>query len=277
MALDQLETELKLRGFSDKTIQAYIFHNQKFLDFTNKQPEEITETDIKSYLAHLISDKKQKPASINLTLCTLKFFYRKILEKEIFKKIDGVKSEKHLPTVLTKDEIKTLLNATTNRKHKLLLEMMYSSGLRVSEAVSLKVDSLNFNEKIGKVRGKGNKDRLIILSNSAINHIERYLHWREKKKIQSEYLFHSNKDHTQPLTVRQAQKIIKDIANKSGLKKRIFCHALRSSFATHLLESGTDIRIIQELLGHNNIATTERYVKVSTDQLKKVKSPLDNI
>jgi len=118
---------------------------------------------------------------------------------------------------------------------------------------------------------------MIILSNSAIDHLERYKKWRNKKQIESEFLFHSNKDHSKSITVRQAQKVIKYIAEKSGLNKRIFCHALRSSFATHLLESGTDIRVIQELLGHSNIATTERYTKVSTSQLKKVKSPLDNL
>lgn len=278
MSLKKLETELKLKGFSEKTVSSYLFHNQKFLEFTKKQPEEVTQEDIKSYLAHLISDKKQKPASINLVLCTLKFYYEKILDKDIFKKVSSVKSEKKIPTVLTKDEIKQLLSSIKNRKHKLLIEMMYSSGLRVSEAVNLKLDDLNLTERIGKVvAGKGKKDRLIIISNNAIDHIENYLKWRERKKISSQYLFHSNKDNSNPISIRQAQKAIKSIAKKSGLKKRVFCHALRSSFATHLLESGTDIRVIQELLGHSNISTTERYTKVSTTQLKKVRSPLDNL
>ena len=255
-----------------------MFHNQKFLDFIKKKQEEITQDDIKSYLAHLISDKKHRPASVNLALCSLRFMYKKILEKDIFTKIDSLKTEKKIPTVLTKDEIRQLLSTIKNRKHRLLVVMMYSSGLRVSEAVNLKTEDLNLNEKIGKViAGKGKKDRLIILSNNAIDHIERYMKYREKKKINSQFLFPSNKDNSKPITVRQAQKIVNIVAEKSGLKKRIFCHALRSSFATHLLESGTDIRIIQELLGHSNISTTERYTKVSTAQLKKVKSPLDNL
>jgi integrase/recombinase XerD len=275
--LQKLETELKLRNFSEKTISSYKFHNQKFLDFSNKQPDEITEDDIKSYLAHLISDKKLKPASVNLTMCTLRFFYEKILEKDIFKKIDSIKLEKKIPTVLTKEEIKQLLSSIKNRKHKLLIELMYSSGLRVSEAVSIKIDDLNLNEKIGKVVGKGRKDRLIILSNTLIDHVERYQKYREKKNINSEFLFPSNKDKSKPITVRQAQKIINRTAEKAKLNKRVFCHALRSSFATHLLESGTDIRIIQELLGHSSIATTQRYTKVSTKQLKQIKSPLDSL
>ena len=276
--LSKLETELKLRNFSQKTISSYMFHNQKFLDFVNKKPEDIETDDIKSYLGHLISDKKQKPSSINLTLCTLKFYYEKVLDKEIFKKIRSVRGEKKIPIVLSKEEIKKLLETSNNRKHRLLLEMLYSSGLRVSEAVNMKIDNLNLNEKIGKViSGKGKKDRWIILSNRLIDHIERYMKWREKKNIDSEYLFPSNKDKEKPISIRQAQKIINKMAKKSGIKKRIFCHALRSSFATHLLEAGTDIRVIQELLGHSSIATTQRYTKVSTEQIKKVKSPLDNI
>ena len=107
--------------------------------------------------------------------------------------------------------------------------------------------------------------------------MEQYQKWRTKKNIGSPFIFPSNKNPETHISVRQAQNIIKNIAKASGLTKRVFCHALRSSFATHLLESGTDIRMIQELLGHSNLATTERYTKVSTEQLKKIKSPLDNL
>ncbi|MBW2996442.1 tyrosine-type recombinase/integrase [Candidatus Woesearchaeota archaeon] len=235
------------------------------------------EEDIKAYLAHLMADKKLKPASVNLALCSLRFFYQEILEKEIFKKVKSPKSEKKLPTVLTKDEIKALLDSTKNKKHHLLIEMLYSSGLRVSEAVSIKVNDLDLNERVGRViSGKGKKDRLIILSNNIIEHIEKYLKKREKKGYKSEFLFNV-KNPEKHLSIRQAQKIIQKAAKKANIKKRVFCHALRSSFATHLLESGVDIRVIQELLGHSNLQTTERYTKVSTEQIKKVRSPLDNL
>ncbi|MBR9691527.1 tyrosine-type recombinase/integrase [Candidatus Woesearchaeota archaeon] len=158
-----------------------------------------------------------------------------------------------------------------------MIEFLYSSGLRVSEAVSIKVNDLDLNERIGRViAGKGKKDRLIILSNNIIEHIEKFLKKREKKGYKSEYLFHV-KNPEKHLSIRQAQKIIQKTANKAGIKKRVFCHALRSSFATHLLESGVDIRVIQELLGHSNLQTTQRYTKVSTEQIKKVRSPLDNL
>ncbi len=199
------------------------------------------------------------------------------MEKDIFQKVKSPKPEKKLPTVLTKDEIKALINATKNTKHKLLIEFLYSSGLRVSEAVSIKVNDMDLNERIGRViAGKGKKDRLIILSNNMVDHVEKYLKRREKKGYKSEFLFHV-KNPEKHLSIRQAQKIIQKTAQKAGIKKRVFCHALRSSFATHLLESGVDIRVIQELLGHSSISTTQRYTKVSAEQIKKIKNPLDNL
>ncbi|MBD3248616.1 tyrosine-type recombinase/integrase [Candidatus Woesearchaeota archaeon] len=280
MVLQKLETELRLRGFSEKTVKNYIFYNQKFLDFINKQPEDIQEDDIKSFIAHLMSDKNYKPASTNLAICSLRYFYEKVLEKEIFTKITPPKSEKKIPTVLTKEELSQLFNAINNKKHRILLELMYSSGLRVSEAVSLKFEDLNLNEKVGIVRqAKGRKDRIIILSNNTVDKLEKYKKKRDKKKLfpDNPYIFPSNKQKESHMSIRQAQKVINDAAKKAGIKKRVFCHSLRSSFATHLLDSGTDIRVIQELLGHSNLSTTERYTKVSTEQLKKVRSPFDNI
>lgn len=270
--LKKLEIEMKLRGFSEITIKNYLRHNNLFLTFIKKEPEKINEDDVKSYLAYLLSEKKIKPASASLTLSALRFFYKEVLEKDIFAKIKTPKLEKKIPTVLTKDEVKALLNALENKKHRLLVELLYSAGLRVSEAVKIKVDDFDFNEKMGKVRsGKGRKDRHIILSTNLIESIKKYLAKREEN---SEYLFPS-KDRF--MSIRMAQKIVNKGAKKAGIKKRVFCHALRSSFATHLLEAGTDIRVIQELLGHSSIATTQRYVNVSTAELKKVKSPLDNL
>lgn len=272
--LEKLQTELKLRGFTPITIKTYLRHNQKFLDFIKKDPEEIKGDDVKTFMAHLISEKNCKPATVNLNLSALKFFYEGILKKKIFADIKSQKSEKKLPTVLTKEEIKGLLGATRNQKHRLLIEFLYSSGLRVSEVVRIRVDDLDLNEKMGLVKsGKGKKDRNIIISESLIEHLGRYL---RKRKQKSEYVF-PGQIHGEPLSIRMAQRIVSNSAKKAGIKKRVFCHALRSSFATHLLESGVDIRYIQSLLGHSNLSTTEIYTKVSTEQLKKIKSPLDDL
>src|SRR3989338_7162500 len=270
--LDKLETELKIRGFSKRTVESYGYHSKNFIDFIKKDPKEVSEQDAKSYLAYLLSERKYSPRSANLALSSLKFFYKEVLQNPAFNEVKAPKLEKKLPTVLTKDEIRQLLNAVDNPKHRLLIEFMYSSGLRVSECVNLKIDDLDLSEKMGKVRhGKGNKERYIILSESLIQHLSVYL---STKKDSSTYIFSIN---NRPITIRQAQKVVKRAAKKAGINKRVFCHALRSSFATHLLEAGTDIRVIQELLGHSNLATTQIYTKVSTQQLKKVKSPLDSL
>ena len=274
MELQQLETELKLRGYTAATLRAYRAHNQRFLSFINKEPKNIEREDIRAYLAHSLADKKLKPASVHLTLSSLKFFYETVLKKKIFEDIKSPKKENKLPTVLTKQEILRMMEITKNPKHKLLIAFLYSSGLRVSEAVHLKIDDLDLDEKMGRViAGKGKKDRNIILSTHLIEQLQTYLKERAHPSL---YVFfgEGGKAH---LSVRMAQRIVQRAAAKAGIKKRVFCHALRSSFATHLLEDGVDIRIIQTLLGHASISTTERYTYVSTAQLKKVKSPLDKM
>jgi integrase/recombinase XerD len=268
--LSKLVTELKLRGFSDRTISSYVFFNQKFLDFTKKNPQDVSGDDVKSYIGLLMSDKSYKPSSASLAISSLKFFYEKVLEKDIFKKITAPKLEKKLPVVLSREEIKSMISLTKKKRHKLLLELLYSSGIRVSEAVNMKIEDIDLKEKIVTVKsGKGKKDRLAILSNVISRHLESYL---RKRKDANPYLFNSR---DKQLSIRQAQKIVKKSAERAGITKRVFCHALRSSFATHLLESGTDIRVIQELLGHASISTTQRYTHVSKEQIRKVKSPLD--
>jgi integrase/recombinase XerD len=269
--LKKLETELKIRGFSPKTIKAYVKKNQRFLEFTGKEPNDIVESDVKAYMAHLM-DKGQKPASVSLAMSAIRFLQDEMLGKGLFVKIKTPKAEKKLPTVLSKEEIKRMLNATKNPKHKLLMAFLYSSGLRVSEGVSIKIDDLDLGEMMGIVRaGKGKKDRNIILSELLINDLRTYLSGRSDN---NPYVFNIKNRH---ISIRQAQRVVSEAARKAEIRKRVFCHALRSSFATHLLESGTDIRIIQELLGHSNLATTQRYTKVSREQLKKVRSPFDNL
>ncbi len=272
MDLNLLETELKLRGFTSATIRAYLIHNRNFLNFIKKEPETIETPDIKSYLAYLIADRQSKPASVNLTISSLRFYYENMLKKKIFADITPPKIEKKLPTVLTKEEVKSLLENCENKKHRLLIEFLYASGMRVSECVRIKVNDLDLKEKMGRViAGKGRKDRHIILSDTLIKNLQDYLQTRKKD---SEYIFSGHHNH---LSVRMAQRIVNDAAKKAGINRRVFAHALRSSFATHLLEAGTDIRYIQVLLGHASISTTERYLNVSTEKLKKIKSPLDTL
>jgi integrase/recombinase XerD len=269
--IEKLSTELKLRGFTERTVGNYCYQTKKFIQYINKDARQINVDDVKRYMAHLLSDKQCKSSSVNLFLSAVKFFFKELMSKD-FSGIKALKQEKTLPTVVSKEELKKILDATENIKHKLLIKFMYSAGLRVSECVKVKVDELDLDQKMGTIRcGKGRKDRLIILSEKLIEELRVYL---ASRKNNSEFVFNVKEKH---LSIRQAQQIVKDAKVKAGIKRRVYCHALRSSFATHLLEEGTDIRVIQELLGHSNLATTERYTRVSSEQLKKVVSPLDTM
>ncbi len=271
MTMQQLETELKLRNFSPRTLKAYMFYNQKFISHCNKGPEQVTEDDIKGYMAHMMSDKKAAASSVVLIKAALKFYYDGVLKKSIVN-LQSPKTMKKLPTVLSKDEITSLISAASTAKSKLILELLYSSGLRLSECISLKVKDLEMSQKIGWVRqGKGGKDRPFIVAEHLIEDLNAHM----AKKGPEDHLFSNKKG--KPLSARNIQKIVKTTSIRAGINKPISPHTLRHSFATHLLESGTDLRKIQELLGHSNLQTTQIYTKVSTEELKKVKSPFDQM
>lgn len=262
--VEKLKVELKLRGFSPMTIRNYSFFVKKFIEFSSKPIEELTQDDAKFYLSHLFEKKSKN--TIMLAAASLKFFYLEILHKD-FATVKVPKKENKLPEVLTKDEVKRLLNLTETKKSHLILSLIYSSGLRVSEIVNLRPQDLNFEENSGWVRkGKGSKDRFFILSESLSSELKEYL-----KKRDNRYLFSKEA----PLTTRNIQKIVKKAREKSGINKKITPHTLRHSFATHLLENGTDIRLIQSLLGHSSLNTTQIYTHVSSEQLKKIQNPLD--
>lgn len=267
--IEKISNELKLQGKSEKTIRMYGFFNEKFLDFIKKQPEEVNVDDVKKYLASMIA-RKNDYASVALARSSLKFFYDGIMKRKMMDEIKTPKKQRRLPDVLTKDEMKQLINAARSLKNKLLIEMMYSSGLRVSECASLKVNDLNMEEKTGLLKaGKGGKDRFFILAEKAVNDLKEYL-----KEHNSEYLFPGING---SLGTRAIQRIVKRTASRAGLKKKVYCHLLRHAFATHLLEDGVDIRKIQMLLAHSNLQTTSFYTQVSKEQLRKVRSPLDTI
>ena len=264
--VEQLKAELKLRGFSPLTVRNYSFFVEKFLQKSGKPAPELNEQDAKLYLSGLFDTKSKN--TIMLAAAALKFFYVEILKKD-FSQIKMPKKEKRLPEVLTKEEVIALINSADNEKSKLIVSLLYSAGLRVSELVNLKAQDVNFSEKVGWVRrGKGSKDRLFSLSESLAGDLEHYLRSR-----QNTYMFSK----TEPLTTRNIQKIIKGMRDKAGIFKKVTPHTLRHSFATHLLEQGTDIRVIQALLGHSSLNTTQVYTHISTDQIKKVKNPFDSL
>lgn len=265
-SVDKLKNELKIRGLSPLTVRNYSFFVEKFLANAQKEASDLNEDDAKAYLSGMYDTKSKN--TIMLAAAALKFFYQEILEKD-FSKIRLPKKERRLPDVLTKDEVKRLIDSTDNLKSRLIVSLLYSSGLRVSELVNLKKDDLDLTENTGWVRqGKGNKDRIFSLSSNLSGQLKEYLQDRGNT-----YMFSKDK----PLTTRNIQKIIKGLKTKAGINKKVTPHTLRHSFATHLLENGTDIRMIQVLLGHSNLNTTQLYAHISSDQIKKVENPFDKL
>lgn len=264
--LQALTTELKIRGFSPRTVKAYTFWAAKFLrEF--KSPEKATEAEIKAFLVREL-DRGLSPQSLSLIRAALRFYFGEVLGRDL-QKVKTPKAEKKLPVVLSRDEVRALLGALGNTRHRLLASLLYATGLRVSECASLKVADLDLSERVGWVRkGKGAKDRLFILSESLLGPLRKHL-----VRHDSPWLFLGrNGNHLHPSAI---QKTISAAAKRAGIPKPVTPHTLRHSFATHLLEAGTDIRKIQELLGHANLSTTQRYTQVSAEELKKVRSPLD--
>ena len=264
--LKTLETEMKITKLSPYTVRNYLDFNKQLLDHAQKNPDEIDEIDIKSFMADRMNEKSS--SSVILFLAAIKFAFLTVFKRDPTLGIKRPKNQKKLPSVLTKEEVNLLFNSAKTKKSKLIMELMYSSGLRVSELVKLKSEDLNLQENIGWVReGKGKKDRMIILSKKISKKLARYI----EKIPDWVYLFSKEK----PLTTRNIQKIIQKVANDAQLHKDVHPHTLRHSFATHLMDSGVDIRKIQFLLGHASIATTQIYTHLSQEQIKSIKNPLD--
>jgi integrase/recombinase XerD len=267
--LEKLETELRLRAFSPRTVQSYLFYNKKFLEFINKEPEQVIEDDVKKYIGDLLS-KNVSPKSVVLIKAALKFFYDEVLKKNIVT-LKSPKISQKLPTVLTREEVKKLIDVVENKKHKLIVKLLYSSGLRLSEVVNLKVGDIELDEKIGWVRGgKGRKDRIFVISDKIVDDLKAQM----RRKDENQFLFEGWRGAMSP---RNIQKIVASAAKNAEINKSVHVHTLRHSFATHLLESGEDIRKIQELLGHASLNTTQLYTHLTTEDLKKVKNPLDSL
>lgn len=265
----KLKQEMKLRKFSPKTIKSYLYYITDLLKFSNKNPKTVATDDIRKYLENL-ADKGCSASTLNIAHSSFKLYFEKILNRRFFANIPRAKQEKRLPETLTKEEVRQILGTIQNVKHKLMLGFMYSSGLRVSEVVNCKVKDLDFESRLLRVRqAKGAKDRTTILSEKICPVLKKYL----KNKNGNDYVFES--DRNGKLTERTVQKFFALALEKSGIKRPATCHSLRHSFATHLLEAGTSIRYIQELLGHARLETTQIYTKVANNNLQNIKSPLD--
>jgi len=266
--LIKMKQELQLRNYSPKTISAYIGAVRSYFLFKRRDLEVPDIDHIKAYLLGLLAQKKSS-RTVNIAIHALQYFYNTVLGRECSIQLKYAKTPQSLPVVLSRSEIQKLLDVIINQKHRTLIALGYAAGLRVSEIVSLRIQDIDLEELIIHVKqAKGKKDRITVVPQKLCADLLRL----SRGQSGSEYIFASERGGM--LTTRTAQQIFAHALQKVGINKNATFHSLRHSFATHLLENGTDIRYVQELLGHSNIRTTQRYTQVTNPALKNIKSPL---
>lgn len=271
-SIETFKRYLLSKRYSVNTINTYSDALKSFLTFCNtKAVKDISNADFISYNNDYILKHKFSSSYQNQIVNAIKLFFKIMKESSIeIEKIHRPKREKTLPNVLSKEEVLKIIDATENLKHKTLLALIYSAGLRISEALNMKLKDIDSTRMLIHVKNaKGKKDRYTLLSEKVLLLLrEYYLVYKPK-----EYLFEGQFGGM--YSSRSAQVILKQAAEKAGIRKPITLHTLRHSFATHLLESGTDLRYIQDLLGHSSPKTTMIYTHVTNDSLKKIKNPFD--
>jgi len=269
--LEKTEKLLKLRNYSPKTVKAYLFYIGEYLNFSKTHRIKKKNDAIEKYLLSKQA-KGNSSQTINLALNSIKFLYAETLgskDKIIFK---CAKKSNKLPVVLSRNEIEKIISQITNFKHRLMVSLGYAAGLRVSEVVNLKVKDIQLDELTIHIKeAKSKKDRVTVFPEKLSKDFQVLV----VGKNNNDLVFESNR--RGKLTTTSLQKVFTQALEKSGVKKDATFHSLRHSFATHLLENGTDVRYVQELLGHANIRTTQIYTKVTNPALKKIRSPLDQI
>lgn len=270
---EYIET-LKLKNYSEVTIKTYRLHFQRFLNYyPETELEKLTHELIRKYLLYLVEEKHYSTSAQNQAINSIKFYYEKVLGKPVEKYyVPRPRKEKKLPEVLSEREITIILKQIKNLKHRCIIYLIYSAGLRLTEVVHLKISDIQSDRKQIFIRSaKGNKDRYVILADTILELLREYYKIYKPNK----WLFEGRPE--QQYSKRKIQRILKIAVEKAEINKKATIHTLRHSFATHLLEHGTDLRYIQELLGHKSSKTTEIYTHVTNVAKHKIVSPLDNL
>lgn len=272
--IQRLKESLNQRNYSKETVDNYVLSVKMMLNFEPGNPKLWSRTKIEAFLLELKENRGLSSSTINLHRDGLHYFCKWVLGKEgMTLGIPRMKEHQLLPDIFSQQELGRLFEMARNPKHRFALKLIYGCGLRVSEAQNLKLEDLRLDRKALIVRhGKGNKDRQVMFPESLLKDIHQYLN-TFKPKV---YLFEAATP-GKPLNKRSFQFIFRECCSRAGLKKRGGIHGLRHSFATHLLEGGTDIRYIQFFLGHSSIKTTERYTRVANHNTGEIKSPLDRM
>ena len=271
---DLMDRELRIRGLAENTRTSYLAKMRCFVRHFMRPPDELTAEDVKQYQLYLAKDRRVAWSTFNVHVCAIRFFYRDVLRVtwEV-EHLPYQKTGRRLPVVLSGEEVSALLDAATNLKHRALLMALYSGGLRTSETVHLRLEDIDSQRMMIRVApGKGRTDRSVMLAEKLLATLRQY--WVESRP--DPWLF-PGQDPSRPLTRESIEKFFGRAREKAGIRQRVHPHTLRHSFATHLLERGVNIRVIQRLLGHRSLRSTEIYTHVAESSVRDTKSPLDEL
>ena len=266
--------DMTLRNFTLQTIQSYVWCVARFARYFNRSPEHLGPEHVRAYLLHLVQEQRVSFSHYKQVRSALRFLYRVTLDRgDVPDGIPPVKQPRTLPVVLSPDEVARFFAAVRNIKHRTILMTAYAAGLRISEVAQLQATDIDSQRMVIRLRnGKGRKDRYVMLSPRLLEILRAYY-----RAVRPGDILFPGAIPGRPITTASVQKVCQRARRAAGMAKNITAHTMRHSFATHLLEAGTDLRTIQVLMGHRSFSTTARYLHVATASLPSVKSPLDRL
>jgi len=272
---DRMREDLILRAYSAHTQDHYLRYAQHFVKYHMHSPEQMGEKEIRDFLSHLVKDRKASPSTLAQYINAIKFLYSVTLKRpEVVKDIPYPKRPKTLPVILSQEEVLSFFEKIRSVKYKAIIATAYAAGLRISEVCSLRISDIDSKRMRIHIRsGKGKRDRYVMLGETLLTLLREYF---KAARPKGEYLFPGQKPGTR-LTTAAVSRVLRQVNKKTGLSKKATMHTFRHCFATHLMEAGTDIRVLQILLGHSSIKTTLRYTHITDRLVGKLASPLDII
>jgi integrase/recombinase XerD len=269
--------ELQRRNYSDRTVRYYLRFVERFSQHFGKSPDKLGLEHLRTYQAYLLKERKLEPGSVENHIAALRFFFVRTLHRHEFREyLPFPKTRKKLPKILSREEVARLIEASSSLFQRTLLMVLYGTGMRRAEIARLKISDIDSQRMvIHVVNGKGGKDRDLPLSPALLETLRAYWRWLKPRT----YLFPSRnyRDREQPISDKAVWQACTKAAEKAGIRKRVSPHLIRHSWATHLLEAGTDLRTIQLLLGHEDLEVTARYLHLSEQHLHQVANPIDEL
>ena len=271
---DRMTADLTIGGYSDGTREVYLNYARQYVRHFGRSPAEMGADEVRAFLLHLVVERKLARETVRIARASLKFLYAVTLRRPV--EVDWIpvpRHEKRLPEVLSGSEVAALLGAVRSPTYRTVVETMYAGGLRIAEACALRVQDVDAKRGVLRVLGKGNRERVTVLSTRLLEHLREY--WREKRPGRGEDWLFPGRNRRHYLSPGSVRKVFNKATGRAGLGRKVTPHALRHSFATHLIELGVDVTVVQALLGHASLKTTEIYIHVSTEQILRTRSPFD--